>query len=676
MKQLLTVTVFAFLKISFLAAQCTYCTSIEEAMVDPAKVRSLDLRAQSLTQFPDELKSFPNLNYLNLSSNVIDDIPYSSVLLRSLTELDLSNNPGFNTIDLKGIGTSFPALKKLSFASSSVRYLSASISELKFLEELDISNNAIQYLPTELEDARALKRIDASNNRLEDAFWVKGLWKIQEVSVSGNPMLKLGDVGKALLFKDSLRVFEFTPGNTRLELSSVYANITLNELKVVGGNISEAENGICKNGTLTKIIFDGTVISNPERLFEWLNRFPNLETIEFRNMEIDGELNRIVKVQEIRFVNCTIVQKESLQKVHPRIAVVGVNSDISLNGYVGNSKIASTGEAITPTHTEPLMSEAMRTNSLSPIVEADQTVISIPAAEPKKIELGFSSYEIPGNAFLTSDGNVYTGEVTVKIKEYDNAIENALAGVPMVYRNGDANNVFASSGMIDFRAYDERGNELKPNPDNIIQVELRDLQPAENSDLYVYDEATQNWVEIGAPESISWEELKRKYLDSLNKLPDEDFINQRIVPIGIHMKYKASSKDAYRLWFETTTRRPKRVNNTTGMQTVYESNFDQQHLAKLDWIIDTIVSPEIKEALQSMKRVQKKNERYWKKRKVDTYVFAPRLITQLRITPNFEDDNYEMTFFFKDSLISLPVLPDFNGSTSRIQARSLFFSSF
>ena len=669
MKRTLTLLLFTFFSIAYGRTQCSYCTSLEDAMIQPSLVKSLDLRAQGLTEFPRELNAFPNLKYLNLSSNTIDDIRFDSTLLVSLIELDLSNNPGFNSLEIKGIGKSFPTLKKLSLASCSIRYLSASIAELNRLEELNIANNAIEFLPSELGKIGTLKQLDASNNRLLDAFWIKDLWKIQAIYLEGNGLINANELGKALLFKDSLKLLTVTPGNTRLELSGLYADNGLSELRIVGGAITVFDNGICKSQSLTKLVIDGSEIEDMERLFDWINRFKQLETVEFRNMELDGGLDQIQNVKEIRFVNCKILQLESLRNIPPKISVVGVSTAISMDGYVGNAKVASTGDLVASVSSEVKMSDEMMSNSLTSFVDADQTVISIRSDEPQKIALDFSSYDIPSNAFLTADGKIYEGEVTLKVKEYDNAIENALAGVPMIFRNGGTNAVFASSGMIDFRAYDEKGEELQANPENVIQVELRNLQPTESTNLYAYNEEAKNWEEIGAPEVASWEAMKRKFLDSLNQLPDSEFFKRRIVPIGIHMKHKGSSKDAYRLSFEASTRKPLKRQTYSGIQAVYQTNADQKQITQSDWLIDTVITPEIKDALKEMKIEQKRNQRHWRKQKLDDYAYAPRLITQLHITPDFEDDNYEMTFFFKDSLVSLPVLPNFIGSTSRIQIK-------
>ena len=73
-------------------AQAYVFRSIEEALTKPDSVYVLQIRRKRLTQFPEEIFTFKNLNKLDLSRNKIELIPRDIGSLTYLTELNLSKN--------------------------------------------------------------------------------------------------------------------------------------------------------------------------------------------------------------------------------------------------------------------------------------------------------------------------------------------------------------------------------------------------------------------------------------------------------------------------------------------------------------------------------------------------------------------------------------------------------
>lgn len=66
---------------------------LKKALKNPEIVTRLDLKASNLTEFPLEVLTMPNLQYLELSQNNITVIPFEIKRLSKLQDLYLKNNP-------------------------------------------------------------------------------------------------------------------------------------------------------------------------------------------------------------------------------------------------------------------------------------------------------------------------------------------------------------------------------------------------------------------------------------------------------------------------------------------------------------------------------------------------------------------------------------------------------
>ena len=129
-------TLLLFLTLSFvlIAQEDHVYKDLSSALKNPQKVYHLKLRRKSLTQFPQELSSFPNLKVLDLSKNKITTIPDSLAFLSNLIKLNLSKNQ--------------------------IELIPETINELTNLEELDLWDNFIEVLPRSLENLKSLNIID------------------------------------------------------------------------------------------------------------------------------------------------------------------------------------------------------------------------------------------------------------------------------------------------------------------------------------------------------------------------------------------------------------------------------------------------------------------------------------------------------------------------------------
>lgn len=652
---------------------CTHCSSIADALEYPEGVTHLDLSALGLGELPKEINLFTGLQSLNLSENFIQEINFDTLRLSSLRELNLSKNPGFNTMSLDGIGKCSPSLKKIDFSNTNCIAVSPELVKCEELTSLNLSNNWIQYLPNHFGEMDRLHTLNVSNNELKMLPFIDGLWGLQTLDISGNDDLHLKEIGASLLLKQSLKSLTLSPEKGLSKgIPNVFEVLPVEKLVFKNGSIDGLNNRLSRNTALKTVVLDNVKVSNPKRFVAWVNRMKNVNQIGYRNMEVHPKLDEIVSVGTMQFDNCTFTDRNELREVKPRIKMVAHGTDLRNGSYIGNAKIVDFEKSgITVSSDVVAMNEDMIDNTLEPIVEQEEQVKVIPADTPCELRSDNTLFEIPANAFLTESGQVYEGEVKVVVKEYMDPIENALASTPMVNRTGERNEIFSSSGMLDFRAYDDKGNELQPNPDNIIQVQMNDLQPSESPNFYSFDEETNNWEEELPPVSSRLARRKSRVLDSLNKVSAAQITGFRQVPIFVNMRYKKSRKDPYELSFTVDQGRKMPLRKIEDFQqTIYTSNADQRWVARKNtWKIDTVLTDEMKDVLKEVKKDLRRVRRKWGDEPNSGDFIVPRVIKDLTMTPNLENDNYILTFVYQDTVHRFPVIPSFGGSIRRIQTK-------
>jgi len=99
---------------------------------------------------------------------------------------------------------------------------------------------------------------------------------------------------------------------------------------------------------------------------------------------------------------------------------------------------------------------------------------------------------IPAGVFTDTSGNLIKGKVQVQYREFHNAGEILLAGVPMKYDSGGSTNYLRTSGMFDIRAK-QNNNDLKIAKDKSIQINMASYNEEKNFNFYYLDEKQKNW---------------------------------------------------------------------------------------------------------------------------------------------------------------------------------------
>jgi hypothetical protein len=105
----------------------------------------------------------------------------------------------------------------------------------------------------------------------------------------------------------------------------------------------------------------------------------------------------------------------------------------------------------------------------------------------------------PKNAVMNNKGEIVTGKIEVRSREFNDPLDYYMAGIPMTYDSAGTKYTFVSSGMIDIKAY--KNNELLyVNPNAKPQLNLVSTNNEKNTNLYLLDTVTGQWINKGKDE--------------------------------------------------------------------------------------------------------------------------------------------------------------------------------
>lgn len=125
---------------------------------------------------------------------------------------------------------------------------------------------------------------------------------------------------------------------------------------------------------------------------------------------------------------------------------------------------------------------------------------------------------IPANAIIDETGKLVKGEIELKYREFADAIDVALSGIPMQYRknNFGSDKLLTTAGMFEINA-EQNGKSLKINPDKKIKVEMASFNSKEGYKQFYFDKEVGDWIYIDDDVVVNnpEKELLKKKVDSI-----------------------------------------------------------------------------------------------------------------------------------------------------------------
>jgi Leucine-rich repeat (LRR) protein len=163
--------------------------AVKIEIIDQKPQIHLDLSKRNIRKLPDDFYKIQELHSLDLSHNLIEEIPSSFEAISSkLQSLKMIDSPKLN-IDAIAQISKIRSLKSLYLGSCRLPYFPKSILKLKDLEALHLSVNRISIVPESIGQMYQLKHLDLSHNEIQRL--PHSIYQLPEISllnVQNNPL--------------------------------------------------------------------------------------------------------------------------------------------------------------------------------------------------------------------------------------------------------------------------------------------------------------------------------------------------------------------------------------------------------------------------------------------------------------------------------------------------------
>ena len=147
-----------------------------------------------------------------------------------------------------------------------------------------------------------------------------------------------------------------------------------------------------------------------------------------------------------------------------------------------------------------------------------------------------SVIRIPEGGFLDSSGALVKGNVEIKYREFHQAAEIFISGIPMTYDSAGTQFHFESAGMLEITAW-QKGKSLKANPAAPLKVAMATNSNEEKFNVYYLDTVNKNWSFIAKDKAV----VVELAVDTLKKDAEVKSIASIVPPIEVKLAKKDAS---------------------------------------------------------------------------------------------------------------------------------------
>jgi hypothetical protein len=228
-------------------------------------------------------------------------------------------------------------------------------------------------------------------------------------------------------------------------------------------------------------------LNRPEVSADEINQRKNFDSVLKNNGNISAKplikkpwfLSSLV-VATIAIIAIVVVSKKSSKDQVREISTQTVNSDsIALSSFY---KTEESKPCIAP-----------------PIKGLNIPYTSFKVNAEKGATLNFktgSKLTVPKNAFVDENGKPVIGDVELRYREFHDAADFFVSGIPMTYDSAGVKYQFESAGMMEMLAY-QNGKEVNMAPGKSINIELSSEYKGTEYNLYKLDTVKNNWSCLG-----------------------------------------------------------------------------------------------------------------------------------------------------------------------------------
>jgi hypothetical protein len=115
---------------------------------------------------------------------------------------------------------------------------------------------------------------------------------------------------------------------------------------------------------------------------------------------------------------------------------------------------------------------------------------------------------IPKNAFVDENGKLLKGEVELRYREFHDAVDFFVSGIPMTYDSAGVKYQFESAGMVELVGY-QNGKLVNVDKQKPIHIELASNYKGIEYNLYQLDTLKNNWSCLGKDRVVAKNEVAK-----------------------------------------------------------------------------------------------------------------------------------------------------------------------
>ena len=517
-----------------------------------------------------------------------------------------------------------------------------------------------------------LERLDASSNQLEKmanlcSYW----WSLKEIDVTNNPKLDANGLLMSLSYMDGLE---------KIAISNVTQ--LPNSFKYLQVNDLTFEHSIIPNfsrrdyaSKISRLSFIDCDFPNPEEVVNSLNNNVKPSHLTFEKM--DGvQLLPFLSVN----VDSLVIRNNGLSIISPIAKMSNLKWVDARQNKIKKAEIDQIKNArpeVEIIYSEPVVKQT-GINPPFKGLEPKATLQKIAAGKAQIVQMGETIFDIPANAFVSENGEVYSGPVEVSYTEYFTPTDIFLSGIAMTTatEDGEEEVMLSSGGMFNITANDQNGNALEVNPQAPIMANVTTQN--QNSDMRTWRMDDQGvWEERGMNDLLQLFKIDTDELDSIMGAGqynmDEDgifFLRDRYIP---KIKKAPRLKDFYIEFNRLETyNKNKELTYENGITTVKTKEHQSDYISKQRLVFDGDSADYYRDALNSIEArcyekysdLRLRNSGYYSR-------FGPNLISNLHLKPDYENDNLDLIFNFKDSIVNVPVVFDTKSKSNKYKSREI-----
>jgi len=135
-----------------------------------------------------------------------------------------------------------------------------------------------------------------------------------------------------------------------------------------------------------------------------------------------------------------------------------------------------------------------------------------------------STIHIPSDAFAYENGKPVTGSVNISFREYHNALDMFLSGIPMEYDANGKQEHFESAGMFEIQA-EQNNQKVYVANDKNIKVSLISYKPEKDYRFFKLNNQVDNWDYMGEADPIM-NKSKLERIEKVKRLKEQVAVHE------------------------------------------------------------------------------------------------------------------------------------------------------